>query len=155
MLYVPAVEWGATYKKADHLDPPSEKELYMGGSFDMDADNKKLDSPQETHGSLTAFNASTGKVSWVYKSSAPMLAGVSTTASGLIFTGSHDQNFITLDAKTGKVLYKFNVGGPIAGNVITYTVKGKQYVAVVSGFVSPFFKKQGGGATTVKIFSLP
>lgn len=148
MLYVPSVEWGATYKRADHLDPPNEKELYMGGTFDMDSSAK-------ARGSLTAFDAATGEVRWVYKSSAPMLAGVSTTAGGMIFTGSHDKNFIALEAKTGKVLYKFNLGAPIAGNVITYAVNGKQYVAVVSGFVSPFFKKLGGGPTKITIFALP
>src|SRR4051812_4545961 len=36
-------------------------------------------------------------------------------------------------AKTGKELYKFKTPSGIIGNVMTYTHKGKQYVAVLSG----------------------
>ena len=47
----------------------------------------------------------------------------------MIFTGDLSGNFLVLDARTGKQLYSFDTGGPIAGGVITYEVKGKQYVA--------------------------
>ena len=55
-------------------------------------------------------------------------------------------------ARNGKRLYTFDTGGPIAGGVITYDVKGKQYVAVASGH-------SGGsipltGSTTIVIFGL-
>ena len=42
-------------------------------------------------------------------------------------------NFLALDARNGKTLYSFDTGGPIAGGVVTYEQKGKQYVAVASG----------------------
>ena len=48
----------------------------------------------------------------------------------------------------------YDAGGPVAGGVISYAVNGKQYVAAISGFVSPFFQGIGGGSTTVVIFSL-
>lgn len=148
MLYVPSVELGCLYKKAAELPVPHNgKEMYMGGTFTMD--------PWETaRGSLTAFDAATGKKLWAYRSGMPMLAGVCTTSGGLVFTGEHGQDFLALDARTGKVLYRFNTGGPVAGGVISYAVNGKQYVAAISGFVSPFFQGIGGGSTTVVIFSL-
>jgi alcohol dehydrogenase (cytochrome c) len=87
-----------------------------------------------------------------------MLAGVTVTSAGLLFTGESSGDFLALDAANGKVLYRFNVGGPIAGGVITYEIRNKQYVAVISGFMSKFFELNGadqGGTPTVILFSLP
>ena len=50
-----------------------------------------------------------------------------------LFTGDLRGNFLALNARSGKELYRFNTGGPIAGGVVTYQQKGRQYVAVASG----------------------
>jgi alcohol dehydrogenase (cytochrome c) len=87
-----------------------------------------------------------------------MLAGVTATSAGLLFTGETSGDVIAFDAASGRVLYRFNVGGPVAGGVITYEIHGKQYVAAVSGFMSKFFELSGaeeGGTPTVILFSLP
>jgi len=44
-----------------------------------------------------------------------------------------DGFFKGVDTKTGAELYKFKVPSGIIGNPMTYTHKGKQYVAVFSG----------------------
>jgi alcohol dehydrogenase (cytochrome c) len=80
-----------------------------------------------------------------------MYAAITPTAGDVLFTGDLSGNFIALDARDGKTLYSFNTGGPIAGGVITYEVKDKQYVAVASG-------SSGGsipvtGSATIVIFS--
>ena len=147
LLYVPSVEHGAVYKKAASLTPPTGKDMYIGGTF-------ALDTGDVARGSLSAFDAATGKQRWVYKSETPMLAGVCTTSGGLVFTGEHGKDFMALDARTGEVLYRFNTGGPVGAGVISYSVTGKQYVAAVSGFVSGGFRNIGGGTATVVIFSL-
>jgi alcohol dehydrogenase (cytochrome c) len=82
-----------------------------------------------------------------------MLANITATASDLVFTGTSHGDFITLDAKTGKVLNSRPMGGSIAGGVLSYAVKGKQYVAVESGRVSSFFG--GQGTSTFTIFAVP
>src|SRR5262249_19242519 len=54
--------------------------------------------------------------------------------------------FKALDAKTGQTLWRFMAGSGISAAPITYTVDGKQYVAVVSGrtfAIPPFFGKRG------------
>ena len=87
-----------------------------------------------------------------------MLAGVTVTSGGLLFTGEPTGDFVAFDSDSGNALYRFNVGGPIGGGVITYVIHGKQYVAVVSGFMSKFFELNGmdaGGTPTVILFSLP
>jgi alcohol dehydrogenase (cytochrome c) len=145
MLYVPSVDWCGTYKKDD--DEPRLTGLYMGGSY--------VEDPIETaHGWLTAIDASTGKVAWQYRSAKPMLAAVTTTSTGLVFTGEMTGDVIALEARTGKVLYRFNVGGPMNGGLISYAVNGKQYVAVMSGSASAFWRA-APGASTVIIFALP
>jgi len=57
-----------------------------------------------------------------------------------------------LHAGDGKVLYRFNTGGPIAGGVITYEQGGRQYVAVASGNSGGSIPLQG--SATVVIFAL-
>ena len=65
-----------------------------------------------------------------------MVAGVTPTAGGVVFTGDIDGNFYAFDAATGNELYKYRADGSIAGGVVTYAVRGRQYVAFTSGNVS-------------------
>ena len=61
-----------------------------------------------------------------------MYAALTPTAGNVLFTGDLDGNFLVLDARNGKTLYSFNTGGPIAGGIVTYEQKGRQYVAVAT-----------------------
>jgi alcohol dehydrogenase (cytochrome c) len=83
-----------------------------------------------------------------------MLAAVTSTSGDVVFTGELTGDFITLDAKTGKVLYRFNTGGPINGGVISYGINNKQYVAVASGSSTGFWMTPPA-ASTIVVFSLP
>ena len=82
-----------------------------------------------------------------------MVAGVTATAGGVLFTGETTGEFDAFDAASGKVLYRFNTGGSIAGGIATYAVGGKQYVVAVSGNQSRTSVK-GGGAPTIFVFAL-
>jgi alcohol dehydrogenase (cytochrome c) len=149
-LFEPANDWCAIIQK-DKEPPHFDAEFYLGGY-------PHFDPWEKARGRLTAFDASTGKERWRYDASKPMLAGVTATSSGLLFTGESSGDVIALDASSGKVLYRFNAGGPVAGGVISYEVRGTQYVAVVSGFISKFFELGGGnegGTPTLILFSLP
>ena len=55
------------------------------------------------------------------------------TAGGLIFHGDMSQKFKAFDAETGKELWQTTLVGNISVSTITYAVKGKQYVAVMTG----------------------
>ena len=57
-------------------------------------------------------------------------AGVLTTASDLLFSGGREGHFFALDARTGELLWRTNLGGTIASGPMTFAVDGKQYVAV-------------------------
>ena len=56
-------------------------------------------------------------------------------AAVLVFAASNEGNFMALDAKTGKSLWRFNAGPNIPSSPISYSVDGKQYVAVSSANV--------------------
>jgi alcohol dehydrogenase (cytochrome c) len=83
-------------------------------------------------GSLFAISAETGKVIWRYDQRAGMMSSVA-TGGGLVFTGDTNGHFRAFDDQTGAVLWDINLGSPITGYPITYSVRGKQYVAVSVG----------------------
>jgi alcohol dehydrogenase (cytochrome c) len=146
MLYVPAVDWCGVFKKASearHI--PGQ--LYMGGTYIEDPIEK-------ARGWLTAIDATTGQVRWRYESTRPMLAAVTTTSAELVFAGELTGDLVGLDARTGKVLYRFYTGGPMNGGIVTYSVNGKQYLAVASGSATGFWRA-GPGSSTVIVFALP
>jgi alcohol dehydrogenase (cytochrome c) len=55
------------------------------------------------------------------------------TAGGVLFASSREGNFIALDAKAGRALWRYQTGGNMAASPMSYAVDGRQYVAVASG----------------------
>jgi alcohol dehydrogenase (cytochrome c) len=143
MIYVNSVDWCMTLtvqkSKAEGSNP-------YGGI-------PVFDPPDQAKGSLRAFDAATGAEIWVYDASAPMLAGITPTASGLLLTGSADGSFLIFDSKSGRQLYRFNTGGAVAGGISTYMVGDRQYIAVPSGNSSKSLFR-GSGAATMIVFGL-
>lgn len=87
----------------------------------------------EPLGYLKAIDPLTGKTKWEVPTPVPHWAGVITTAGGLLFTGDQMGEFAAYDAKTGKKLWKFQTGSGIVGQPVTWSMKGKQYVSILSG----------------------
>ena len=84
-------------------------------------------------GGLKAWDPVKQKEVWFYKEPLPLSGGTMTTASNLVFQGDVFGKFRAFDGKNGKVLWEFNTGSGIMAAPMTYTLDGKQYVAVVSG----------------------
>ena len=61
------------------------------------------------------------------------VSGAMSTAGGLVFYGNQHGDVKGLDAKTGKVLWQFHMGTGIIQSPMTYSIGGKQYLAVVAG----------------------
>jgi PQQ-dependent dehydrogenase (methanol/ethanol family) len=87
-------------------------------------------------GWITAVDSETGAVRWKYHAEKPVVAGVTPTAGGVIFTGDLHGNFLVFNSKTGELVHKAQTGGAMAGGVVTYDVGSRQYVALASGNVS-------------------
>jgi alcohol dehydrogenase (cytochrome c) len=108
----------------------------------------------ERSGWLYAVDADSGKVIWKYHSSQPLVAAVTPTAGGVVFTGDLLGNLLAFDSSTGRQLFQKSAGNPIGGGIITYEVDGRQYVAAAIGMKGAILKTDSGPATVV-IYSLP
>lgn len=84
-------------------------------------------------GGIKAFNATSGELVWNRPQSTPATSGLMTTAGGLVFAGDAEGYFAAMRDDTGETLWRFQVGTGIHGNPTTFTVDGKQYVAIVYG----------------------
>ena len=89
--------------------------------------------PSEWAGWINAVDPANGKMAWRVKTPSPMYAAITPTAGDVLFTGNLEGDFLVLDARNGRTLYRFNTGGPIAGGIATWEQQGRQYVAVASG----------------------
>jgi PQQ-dependent dehydrogenase (methanol/ethanol family) len=141
LLFVNSVDWCVT------LTLQSGTKNNFGGSL-------RFDPPDAAKGWLRAFDAKTGAPKWSYHSASPMVAGVTPTGGGLVFTGSLDGDLLGFDAESGDILYRFNTGGAIAGGISSYAIDGKQYLAVASGNASKTIWSTKGAATLI-VFGLP
>jgi len=144
-LFVATVDWCAVFTKTEKPPDFTLNAHYYGGAANPDPRD-------QARGWIQAIDAVTGNEKWKRQWPTPLVAGVTATAGGVLFSGDLDDNFFVLDAATGKTLYTFNTGGTVGGGVISYEINGRQYVASTSGTVSGFFG--GNGTAAIVIFSL-
>ncbi|HEU5295158.1 MAG TPA: PQQ-dependent dehydrogenase, methanol/ethanol family [Burkholderiaceae bacterium] len=106
---------------------------YRKGVFYLGAEFPTLPGPGGYLGELVAWDPVAQKKVWGIKSDLPFNGGTLSTAGGLTFWGDLRGVFHAYDAKSGKELWKSQLGSGIGAGPITYSVDGKQYVAVVVG----------------------
>ena len=88
--------------------------------------------PERITGSVTAIDVATGKVAGKHETSFPLLGGILATPE-LVFTGMPSGEVVALDAKTLEKLWEFPTGSGVNAPPMTFTVDGKQYVAILVG----------------------
>ena len=111
-------------------------------------------------GAVTAFSASTGEEVWRWQSDLPVCASVLTTAGNLVFFGMPSGEFQAIDARTGEHLWKFQCGSGHHSSPTTYSIDGRQYIAVpvgwgawTEGFLPGLMGNPHG--STIFVFALP
>ena len=119
--------------------------LWLGGAF-------KLIPGEKQAGRLVAVNLDTGKIAWKFDTEQPLIGGVLATAGDLVFNGEGNGLFRAFDAKTGKKLWEYQCGAGVNAPAVSYTVGGKQYVAVAAGGNTQIDFKRGN---SVFVFALP
>jgi alcohol dehydrogenase (cytochrome c) len=84
-------------------------------------------------GAVLAIDPQTGDQKWKFEMTDVTDSGILTTASDLLFTGGREGYFQVLNARTGALLWRTNLGGQIVNGPMTYQVDGKQYVTTIAG----------------------
>ena len=133
MFFVSARESCATYEPQEPVIAPGRTSF--GGVVKIDRNNAS--------GALRAIDAVSGERKWEFPYPSPTMAGVMSTAAGLVFAGDNEGNFMAFDSRTGKNLWRYSTGTPIWGAAaMTYMLDGRQFVVIPSG-------------TTLLAFALP
>jgi alcohol dehydrogenase (cytochrome c) len=83
-------------------------------------------------GTVFAISAETGQNVWKHEQRAGTLS-LAATGGGLVFGGDSAGFFRAYDDRTGKVLWETDLGSPVSGFPVSFSVEGKQYVAVAAG----------------------
>jgi alcohol dehydrogenase (cytochrome c) len=94
-------------------------------------------------GEFLAMDVRSGDVLWSHRTPSPSNAAALATAGGVVFGGDWDRHMYAYDAATGKILWQTRLTTSAQGFPITYTARGKQYVAMPAGI--------GGGSWSTLI----
>jgi PQQ-dependent dehydrogenase (methanol/ethanol family) len=101
---------------------------FVGATVDMYA------GPGGYRGEFMAWDVANKKKAWSIAENFPVWSGTLVTAGDVAFYGTMDRWFKAVDAKSGKLLWKFHAGSGIIGQPVTYEGSdGRQYIAILSG----------------------
>jgi alcohol dehydrogenase (cytochrome c) len=125
LVYIPTSNWCMDWSVSDIA--------YKRGVFYLGAEFPAHPGPGGYLGELIAWDPVKQQKVWGVKSDLPFNGGTLSTAGGLTFWGDLHGVFHAYDAKDGKELWHVQLGSGIGAGPITYSVGGKQYVAVVVG----------------------
>jgi alcohol dehydrogenase (cytochrome c) len=156
LIYTGAVDWCTTVKLAPDakIDAVAPGQAWSGNDDDH-APFGQQDLAGRWAGWVYASNADTGAVAWSYKTPAPILAGVTATLGGLVFTADMAGTVFAFDATSGAKLWSAGVGGAVGGGVISYAGKaGHQRIAVAAGMMSMIWPTPKSNARLI-IYGLP
>ncbi len=125
-IVVGSVDWCAieTAEEGFKFKPA---QFNLGGTFKFS---------DVARGWIVSLDADIGAVRWKFETPGPMVSGIVPTSGGVIFAGDMKGNFFALSSADGRELYRSQTGGAMAGGVISYNRRGRQYVAAVAGNVS-------------------
>jgi alcohol dehydrogenase (cytochrome c) len=150
LLYAPVQDVGATATRRRREF--KESIPYWGAGVAVDL--------EDMAGSISAFDPRTGEERWRWANDIPMCSSVLTTGGGLVFAGEPTGEYNALDASSGELLWKFQCGSGHHSSPSTYSVDGRQYIAVPTGWGAwtegflPGMLGAGQGSSLV-VFALP
>jgi alcohol dehydrogenase (cytochrome c) len=153
MIFTNSIDWCYSLKLFPEQLKGKPAAPFTGGT-DADEPFGRVDPKEKWKGYVTALNADDGSVKWKYQSPTPMVAGITSTAGGLVFTGDLNGTVMAFNAADGTQLWKADTRMPVGGGVISYLANNKQYIAVAAGITSQSWQTKGTNATVV-VFGLP
>lgn len=144
LAFIAGIHWPINYSLHQLEGKNGQPDLNYSSMSPLDTD--------ERYGLLSAINIDTGKLVWQHKTPNPLLGGVLSTASGLVFSGEGDGELFALDAETGNKLWSGQSDAGVNAPPVSYQIDGKQYIAVVSGGNKLFAYPAGD---IIKTWALP
>jgi alcohol dehydrogenase (cytochrome c) len=133
VLFVPITESCTEYTYA----PRTPAETAAGGA-DMKFAPRVPPGTDGKFGRLVALDLTTRTLRWIHRQRMPIAGSALATAGGLLFNGDLDRHFYAYDQETGDLLWSTRLNAAPESSPITYSVNGRQYIAVVAGGGSAF-----------------
>ena len=139
--YIPAMHLAATYTdEGITLDGWRSTPFSEGDTLGV-AWPALADGGGRPQSSLQAFDPVQGNIAWEVPLPDRWNAGTLSTAGGLVFQGRANGELFAYDAASGEVLWSLDLGLGISAPPVSYSVSGRQYIALLVGW--------GGGAAGV------
>jgi alcohol dehydrogenase (cytochrome c) len=102
------------------------------GGIDTKAGEKRTFTSDLYYGAVTAFDTVNHKVVAKAVTEIEIRSGATDTAGGVLFTALQDGSLVAYDDEKLEELWRINLGTPLKGAPVTFSVGSKQYVAVQS-----------------------
>ncbi len=125
LVYIPAMQLGTRWSREAGPGDVKFKGV-VANPIIADADDAK--------GTLLAWDPIAQKAAWRVPRDMMWNGGTLATAGNLVFQGTADGFLSGYDARSGKVLWRFDAGLGIVSAPISFAVGGRQYVSVLVGY---------------------
>jgi alcohol dehydrogenase (cytochrome c)/quinohemoprotein ethanol dehydrogenase len=137
LVYIPAQEVGQPY-----LHDPAFKRQPVGMNNELDMATTSLpDDPSVQQavmatlkGYLSAWDPATRRERWRVEHKGPWNGGLLATAGDLVFQGTATGELQAFDARSGRKLWAYAAQSGVLAAPMTYSINGRQYVAVMVGW---------------------
>ena len=156
VMYVQLQNLCANYKVRANNIPSKPSDQYNTIGAQVIADGST------NIGRLDAISVETGRTLWSWETPASNYSPVLATAGGVLFNGSMDRYLRAFDQSDGKLLWQTRLGSQVFGAPVTFSVAGRQYIAVAAGGgynTGPVQLRpdldQPSGSNMVYVFALP
>lgn len=144
LVFIAAIHWPVEYKLHEQAASDGKEAVRYSSMSPLNT--------AEKHGLLTAIDLDNGEIVWQVKTENPLIGGVLSTASGLVFVGEGNGELMAFDADSGEKRWSAKTEAGVNAPPITYSINGKQHIAVAVGGNRLFGFKTG---QKIKVWRLP
>ena len=129
LVYVPVIEMGSIFSDQG-IDRARWTPIPHSAEFTGVAGGPQASSVSSA---LIAWDPVRARKVWEVETPGPHNGGTLATAGDLVFQGQADGQLYAYAAGDGRRLWSFHAGTAVVGTPITFSVAGRQYVAILSG----------------------